>query len=490
MRTSKLPLSLAFAAFLPASVVYAAPPEDGADEDAAETDEGGEAGASAGASGSVSLGGGGGKAEGSASAEDREKEYWKRKDMPWIKRWAPEKGMAELGIYGGVFFAAKNHELFEPDRDLPDQGFKPFRLVNPDIGLRAAYYPARFLGVEVEGGVIPFGLDDGSGTAIGYAVRGHLIAQLARWSVTPFILLGAGGLGVSSDRSLVGKDIDPALHFGAGLKIFINRYTMLRLDVRDNVTYQRGLDNNFKELANVELLLGLSVTLGREKREVPPEEPAPEEPPPSDRDGDGFLDEVDLCPDEPGVEPDGCPVGDRDGDGILDPDDQCPDEPGVPEYAGCPIPDTDGDGILDDTDACVEEPETVNDYEDEDGCPDEVPDEIKKFTGVIEGIYFDTNKDTIRPQSEKVLKRALKVLQDYPNIRLSISGHTDSRGSRELNLDLSKRRADAVKTWLVEQGIDDARLETDGFGPDQPIDSNESKAGRAKNRRIEFKLLR
>src|SRR5690606_23747582 len=162
-----------------------------------------------------------------------------------IKRWAPEQGMAELGVYGGVFFASKKHELFEADASLPDQGFKSFRLVNPDIGLRAAYYPLRFLGVEAEGGVIPVGVDDGPGTAIGYTVRGHLIAQLARWSVTPFILLGAGALGVSSDRSLVGSDVDPALHFGAGLKVYLNRYTMLRLDVRDNVTFQRGVDNKF-----------------------------------------------------------------------------------------------------------------------------------------------------------------------------------------------------------------------------------------------------
>src|SRR5690606_25224703 len=205
-----------------------------------------------------------------------------------------------------------------------------------------------------------------------------------------------------------------------------------------------------------------SVTLGREKRDLP-KDPLPPDAAPSDRDGDGFLDEIDICPDEPGVEPDGCPVGDSDGDGILDPDDECPDEPGVPAYAGCPVPDSDGDGFLDDVDKCVEEPETVNDYEDDDGCPDEVPEEIKKFTGVIEGIYFDVNKDSIRAQSEAVLKRALKVLKEYPNIRLSITGHTDSRGAHEHNLDLSKRRAAAVKKWLVDNGIEESRLETDGF---------------------------
>ncbi len=455
------------------------------------------AGEPAEAGGEVSLSAGGdgveGSADGSANADgptEAEKEAWKRKDVPWIKRWVPEKGMGEIGIYGGVFFASKNHELFGPDIDLPDQGWKPYKLANPDIGLRAGYYPIKWVGVEVEGGVIPLALEDGSGTAMGYTVRGHVVGQLAMWSIVPFAVLGAGALGVSSDQSLVGDDVDPSLHFGVGAKVYLNRYTMLRLDVRDNVTYQQGVDANFRDLGNVELLLGLSVTLGREKAEVAEPEPEPEpEPAPSDRDGDGFLDELDACPDEPGVEPDGCPIKDSDGDGILDPDDKCPDEPGVEEYQGCPIPDTDGDGILDPDDKCVEEPETKNGYEDADGCPDEVPEEVKKFTGVIEGIYFDTNKDTIKPNSERILNRALKVLKDYPDIRLGISGHTDSRGKYDHNMDLSRRRAESVKNWFVGKGIDSSRFTTEGFGPDQPVDTNDTSAGRAKNRRIEFKLL-
>ena len=459
------------------------------------------AGEPAEAGGEVSFGanadGADASADGDASANadasgptDAEKEAWKRKDVPWIKRWVPEKGMGEIGIYGGVFFASKTHELFGPDLSLADQGWKPFRLVNPDIGLRAGYYPIKWVGVEFEGGVVPFGVD-GGGTALGYTIRGQVVGQLAMWSVVPFAVLGAGALGVSSSRALVGNDIDPALHYGVGAKFYFNRYTMLRLDIRDNVSYERGLASNFSDLGNVEVLLGLSVTLGRKKKKAvepePEAEPEPE-PTPADRDGDGFLDEVDTCPDEPGVEPDGCPIKDSDGDGILDPDDKCPEEPGVEEYQGCPIPDTDGDGILDPDDKCVDKPETKNDYQDEDGCPDEIPDEIKKFTGVIEGIYFDTNKDTIKKASERVLKKALKVLQDFPDVRLTITGHTDSRGKPDHNLDLSKRRAASVKKWFEDKGLKGDRFETNGFGPDQPIDSNDTKAGRAKNRRIEFKL--
>jgi outer membrane protein OmpA-like peptidoglycan-associated protein len=165
------------------------------------------------------------------------------------------------------------------------------------------------------------------------------------------------------------------------------------------------------------------------------------------------------------------------------------DVPGVPEYKGCPIPDTDGDGILDPQDACIDKPETKNDYQDGDGCPDEVPKEVKKFSGVIQGIYFDTDKDTIKKQSVKILDEALDTFLKFPDMRVEISGHTDSKGDRDHNLDLSKRRAEAVKKWLVDRGVAESRLTTRGAGPDEPVDTNETKAGRAKNRRIEFKLL-
>ena len=474
-------------------------PADAADE--APADEG--AAAEAGGSASVSIGGGV-EAEGKAEKTPQEladEEYQKRKDKPWITRWAPEKGMGEIGVYGGVYFMSGNHELFGADQEREFQGWKPLRLTNPDFGLRAGYYPLRYLGIEMEGGVIPLQVDTANssfpvaaadgGNGIGYTIRGSLVGQIPKWSVTPFALIGAGAIGISSDREVLGSDVDPALHYGLGVKFFLNRYTMLRLDFRDIVSYGVDVDNVFNDAGNLELLLGLSVTLGREKRSAPPVEEAPPPPPPpepQDRDGDGFVDEIDACPDEPGVEPDGCPIKDTDGDGILDPDDKCPEEPGVEEYQGCPFPDKDGDGIVDDEDKCPEEPETVNEYQDEDGCPDEVPDEIKRFSGVIEGIYFDTNKAVVKPASAKILNKALKVLRDFPDIKLEIIGHTDSRGDHEKNMDLSRRRAEAVRAWLVKKGIDASRITTSGFGPDQPIDSNETKQGRSKNRRIEFKL--
>ena len=393
--------------------------------------------------------------EDDAPYSDADKQAQKREDIPWMKRWAPEKNMLEVGVYGGVFIANDQHELFGADLSLGEsQGWLPYRKVNPDLGLRFAYLPLRHFGVEVEGGLFPLGVDGGS-SAIGLTGRGHLIGQLGFWSVTPFVVLGAGALGVTAEAApdSVGRDVDPAMHYGGGVKVHVNRYIQVRLDGRGILSYTQGVsaESQFKR-SHAEILLGLSATLGRKK--------------------------------ERGEAP-----ADTDGDGILDVDDKCVDVPGVPEYDGCPIPDTDGDGILDPDDQCVDEPETKNGYQDADGCPDEVPEEIKKFTGVIEGIYFDTSKDTIKPKSERVLNKALKVLQDFPDIRLKISGHTDSRGDYDKNMDLSRRRAASVKNWMVDNGIDGDRFETEGFGPDQPIDTNDTKAGRAKNRRIEFSLI-
>ena len=370
------------------------------------------------ASGGASIGTDGADASGTSTAPRPGKD--KRKDKKWIKRWAPERNMGEIGIYGGVILPSRALELFDADRDLPDQGFKRFKRVAPDFGVRVGYYPIRFFGLEAEGGaMLANTVDDQRATM--WTVRGHVVAQLGLWSITPFVLIGASGLGVSSDRAAVGNDIDLGLHFGGGLKFFLSRYVMLRLDVRDVVTAQRGVAEGLAH--SPEILGGLSITLGRkDKKKTGPV--------------------------------------DTDGDGIMDPDDQC-----------------------------INEPETKNNYLDTDGCPDEVPKEIERFTGVIQGIFFDTNKASIKPTSRKTLDDAVEVLKKFDSVRVEISGHTDSSGKYDLNVDLSARRAEAVKKYMTDAGVDAGRIETRGAGPDEPIADNKTKAGKAKNRRIEFKLL-
>ncbi|NJK32792.1 MAG: hypothetical protein HC927_10490 [Deltaproteobacteria bacterium] len=99
--------------------------------------------------------------------------------------------MIEIGLYGGILLLPETHELFSADLDLPEQGYKPLRRLNPDLGLRVGYYPVRFFGIEAEGGVMPSKLADEAGSPLLYTMRGHLVGQLGLWSVTPFVLLGA-----------------------------------------------------------------------------------------------------------------------------------------------------------------------------------------------------------------------------------------------------------------------------------------------------------
>lgn len=207
-----------------------------------------------------------------------------------------------------------------------------------------------------------------------------------------------------------------------------------------------------------------------------------------DADGDRIADDRDTCPRERGVAPNGCAVRDSDGDRFLDHLDACPFDPGV-KPDGCPLPDKDRDRIADADDQCLDVPETWNTILDTDGCPDELPADLAAVTGTLHGVRFDPDmNDFIRPDSRPALDRLVKVLAKYPSIRVEISGHSDSSGMIQRSRP-TLRQANAVKTYLVRHGIAEDRLETRGPGPDEPVDTNKTAAGRAKNRRIEITIL-
>ncbi|MCY1013279.1 OmpA family protein [Nannocystis pusilla] len=464
------------------------------------------AGAAAGGSVSVSPAGASADANASKPAKKAKKKQQGAADgddTPWIKRHRPTRNQLELGIYGGILLPSKEHELYNPGD--PSVTWQPYKTVAPDIGLRFGYYPLSFLGLEIEGGVAPTKTATSGQSAVIGMFRGYGILQLP-YRIAPFALIGYGLMGTSG----LGKDIDPTLHFGGGVKFYVNQRLLLRLDVRDNATAQYRTDGG--RTNHLEVLLGLSIVLNKKKPAPAPDPdsdgdgfkdkvdkcpttpgvapdgcplatPAPE----PDSDGDGFLDSQDACPQEPGVAPDGCPEKDSDGDGFVDSKDKCPEVPGVAPD-GCPPPDRDKDGIPDAEDKCPDIPETKNQYQDQDGCADEVPRAVTKFTGVIKGIFFDVDKDSIKKTSRATLDNAVKVLKDFPDVKVEISGHTDSTGDRDHNIDLSKRRADAVKQYLVDKGIDGGRISTRGAGPDEPIADNKTAKGKSQNRRIEFKL--
>ncbi len=251
-------------------------------------------------------------------------------------------------------------------------------------------------------------------------------------------------------------------------------------------------------------------------------------PRPQDGDGDGILDKDDKCPAEPedkdGFEDaDGCPDPDNDKDGILDAKDRCPTEPedadGYQDDDGCPDPDNDQDGIADKDDKCPNEKEDRDGFEDADGCPD--PDNDKdgvldatdkcpnepgpaaeggcpqKFNlinitsdkiEIRQTILFATGKATILAKSYPLLDEVVTALRSRPSMRLRIEGHTDGRGARAMNVRLSQARADSVKAYLAGHSIPIDRLESRGYGPDQPIETNKTAAGRDRNRRVEFMI--
>jgi len=221
----------------------------------------------------------------------------------------------------------------------------------------------------------------------------------------------------------------------------------------------------------------------------------------NDRDGDGIPDDVDKCPDQPEdfdgfQDEDGCPDPDNDQDGIPDVDDLCPNDPedkdGFEDEDGCPDPDNDHDRIPDKDDKCPNEPETYNGYQDEDGCPDRGRVVVTDTSiEILDMIYFEFDKAIIKKESYPILDAVAATLQGNPSIQLvEIQGHTDERGDDAYNLDLSDRRAHAVRDYLIGKGVDEKRLTAQGYGETQPLDRRHNEAAWAKNRRVAFLILK
>jgi OmpA-OmpF porin, OOP family len=208
-----------------------------------------------------------------------------------------------------------------------------------------------------------------------------------------------------------------------------------------------------------------------------------------DSDGDGITDADDACPTVAGVSAfNGCP--DTDGDGVEDKKDKCPTVKGLKEREGCPAPvvqapapvveaDSDRDGIIDRNDKCPNEAGVAENF----GCP------VKKEVSFsFDNILFETGKSTLKQESFAVLDQVVKIMQENPRHLANVQGHTDSQGKADANQKLSEGRAQACVTYLTSKGIAASRLSSVGFGDKVAIADNKTAEGRARNRRVEFKL--
>ena len=445
----------------------------------------------------------------------------------------------EVGVFTGGFISNYYNQFYDPLK-WPGLTRPTMDTLNPEFGLRYAYFLGRHVGAEVEGSIVAAGF--GYGTAALYGLTAQAVFQ-SPGRLTPFATLGVGLRGVSS--STFGTEANYPIHVGAGVRFYATTSIALRLDVR----YLRGPSEQDPYTLNAgygEFNVGVSWVPGAVTRTAPPD---------PDPDHDGVLGAADKCPDEAGPgTPDGCPIRDRDHDGILDNVDKCPDEPetvnGYKDDDGCPdtVPDTDGDGIDDLHDKCPTEAEDKDGFQDEDGCPDpdndkdgvvDAKDKCPNEAGPVENAGcpdVDTDKDGIvdrldncpnEPGTEAnhgckakqlvvITKDQLKILDQvkfqtgtaklskasnglldniervltaHPTIKkLKVDGFTDNVGKAEMNLKLSQDRAEAVVAYLVKKGVAADRLVATGHGEGSPIGDNKTAKGRAENRRVEFNI--
>jgi hypothetical protein len=443
----------------------------------------------------------------------------------------------EVGLFGGGFISNADHQFYEVDK-FPDANRPLLEQVSPELGLRYAYFLHQNIGVEGEFSTIMASTVGMTASGTGadqsakiYSLRLQAIFQypVPDLKLYPFAAIGAGAMHTSSDY--LGSDTDWPLHIGAGVRWYATSSIAVRADVRyiraPSIQDPYTLNTGFGEF-----MVGISwapqtISSGPDIEE--------HEPPPVDKDsdGDGILDSQDKCPNEPEdkdmfddsdgcpdpdndadgipdaqdkcpLEPedkdgfqddDGCPDTDNDFDGIPDARDKCPNEPedkdGFQDLDGCPDLDNDGDGIPDAQDRCPSEPETINGNQDDDGCPDRgdplvimSPDRLD----MLDAIVFKNT--SIAKQSLNVLGQVAATLRAHTEIaRLRLTVHVQPTKDPDKDMELSQTRAQVLKDWLVQYGIDAKRLEPRGFGGTKPLVPPDQKGSAPINERVELIIL-
>lgn len=302
------------------------------------------------------------------------------------------------------------------------------------------------------------------------------------WSTSPFVVMGAG---MMLEDIKLQETTSAYANLGLGVIQQLNSSGLsMRLEARlfhvlndESVAGQDSLQDG-------RIHIGLQQDFGSRPAPAPVQAVVPAAPvvPTADGDGDGIPDAQDQCPATPAglaVGPDGCVI-DADGDGVIDAMDACAQTPqgSVVDARGC-VADSDGDGVPDNQDAC---PNTLTQFRvDERGC-------AIQQSAILEQVHFAVGTSNLDINARTLLNDVTLCLKGQPSMRLELVGHTDDQGSQQYNLTLSQRRAAAVREFLISDGIDPARLTSEGYGEFQPIAENTSAEGRERNRRVEVKV--
>ena len=445
----------------------------------------------------------------------------------------PIGGHWELSPFGG--FTLFDPKLRYPGSNLPlaDDLY---------LGGRVSYETKGWLGIEVAAGTTPTAEDvPANGQEYDFFhASGNLVLSPARhrWG-TPYLFVG-GGVARLKPASGTKEDTG-GIEFGGGVKMWMTDAIGLRFEARDisfKPLQETGTQENFH---NVVIGAGLTFAIGGTPRDTDGDGVADKNDKcadtpkgatvdasgcPMDSDGDRVLDGLDKCPGTPKgatVDSTGC-SSDADGDGIAEGVDQCPNTPkgAIVDSVGCPIDsdgdgvpdgidlaagtrfgakvdslgrplDGDGDGVPDGIDICPQTPAGI--VVDTTGCSVEVIERETELldTGLIrlQDVNFETGKSTLLPESYTELDIVGGLMVKWPEIRMEVGGHTDSRGSAAKNQKLSEARADAVRTYIIQKYpmLDPKSLTSKGYGSTKPRAPNSSELGRAKNRRVELVVL-
>ena len=416
------------------------------------------------------------------------------------------------------------------------------------VGGRLGYQMLPWLGIEAVGGYTPtqFDVEDGLDINWWHASGNLVLSPWVTQYVVPYAFVGGGYNQLRMKEEDVPEGADNEKHygtgeFGAGLRFWFNDMVGAMVEGRGIVSLPKDDFLENYELSAIVASAGITLAFGgkavdtdgdgvSDRKDKCPGTPAGATVDatgcPSDADGDGVFDGLDKCANTPKgarVDAKGCPT-DGDGDGVFDGLDKCADTPkgATVDATGCPS-DADGDGVYDGLDQCANTitgcavdakgcatdadgdgvcdgldkcPDTPPGFKvDTEGCPIETMERETELldTGMIRlaDINFETAKAVVLPESHQSLAVVGHVLSRWPDLRLEVGGHTDSRGSNAYNQKLSQARAQAVLDYVMGRFPDlkPGQFTVKGFGEGSPLVPNTNALNMAKNRRVEFKVL-